>query len=65
MIYSIRFSEDEQAAIEQYALLYGIKISEVIRKATMEIIEDEMDPQTFKDTRERFEKNPLLVPMKT
>lgn len=57
MIYSIRFSEDEQAAIEQYALLYGIKISEVIRKATIEMIEDEMNIQTFKDTRKRFENN--------
>ena len=56
-IYSIRFSEDEQAAIEQYALLCGIKISEVIRKATIEMIEDEMNIQTFKDTRKRFENN--------
>ena len=57
MINSTRFSEDEQAAIEQYALLCGIKISEVIRKATMEMIEDKMDIQTFKDTMERFDNN--------
>jgi hypothetical protein len=57
MVYSIRFSEDEQAAIEQYALMYGIKISEVIRKATMEMIEYKMDIQTFKDTMERFDNN--------
>ncbi len=56
MVYSIRFSEDEQAAIEQYALLYGMKISEVIRKATMEMIEDEMDIQAFKEAKKRFEK---------
>ncbi len=59
MVYSIRFSEDEQAAIEQYALLYGMKISEVIRKATMEMIEDEMDIQAFKEAKERLEKNPV------
>lgn len=59
MVYSIRFSEDEQAAIEQYALLYGMKISEVIRKATMEMIEDEMDIRAFKEAKERFEKNPV------
>lgn len=59
MVYSIRFSEDEQAIIEQYALLYGMKISEVIRKATMEMIEDEMDVQAFKEAKARFEKNPV------
>ncbi len=58
MVYSIRFSEDEQAAIEQYALLHRMKISEVIRKATMEMIEDEMDMQAFKKAKERFEQNP-------
>ena len=51
MVYSIRFSEDEQTAIEQYALLHGMKISEVIRKATMEMIEDEMDIQAFKKAK--------------
>ena len=59
MVYSIRFSDDEQAVIEQYALLYGMKISEVIRKATMKMIEDEIDIQAFKEAKERFEKNPV------
>lgn len=57
MVYSIRFSEDEQEMIEQYALLHAMKISEVIRKATMEMIEDEMDVRAFKEAKERFEKN--------
>jgi len=59
MVYSIRFSEDEQEIIEQYALLHAMKISEVIRKATMEMIEDEMDVRAFKEAKERFEKNPV------
>ena len=58
MVYSIRFSEDEQAVIEQYALLRGMKISEVIRKATTEMIENEMDIRAFKEAKERGEKNP-------
>ena len=58
MVYSIRFSKDEEAAIEQYALLYGMKISEVIRKATMKMIENEMDISAFKEAKDRFEKNP-------
>lgn len=58
MVYSIRFTDEEQEVIEQYAQLYGMKISEVIRKATMEMIEDEMDIQAFKEAKEKFEKDP-------
>ena len=59
MVYSIRFSEDEQSMIEEYAMLYGMKISEVIRKATMEMIEDAMDIAAFKEAKEKFDKNPV------
>ena len=59
MIHSIKFSEDEQYLIEQYASLHGMKISEVVRKATLEMIENEMDTQAFRRAKERFEKNPV------
>ena len=59
MVYSIRFSDDEQEIIEQYALLHAMKISEVIRKATIEMIEEEMDIEAFKAAKERFDRNPV------
>ena len=36
-----------------------MKISEVVRKATLEMIENEMDTQAFRRAKERFEKNPV------
>lgn len=58
MVYSIRFSKEEEEIIKQYAMLYDMKISEVIRKATMEMIEDDMDVRAFMEAKEKFEKNP-------
>ncbi len=45
--------------IEEYASLYGMKISEVIRKLTIEAIEDEIDLEAFKKAKQRFEENPV------
>lgn len=59
MVYSIRFSEEEQEKIEQYALLHAMKISEVIRKATMDMIEDDMDISAFIEAKKRFDNNPV------
>lgn len=59
MVYSVRFTDDEQEAIEQYALLHAMKVSEVIRKATMQMIEEEIDLEAFKEAKERLEKNPV------
>ena len=56
---SVEFSEDEQAIIEQYALLHDMKASEVIRKATLEMIEDETDVQAFREAKLRFDKGPV------
>ena len=65
MIHSIKFSEDERAAIERYASIHGMKTCEVIKKATIEMIEDEMDLQSFRETKERFEKNPVTYSHET
>lgn len=40
MVYSIRFSLQEEELIREYAELHQMKISEVIRKLTIEAIED-------------------------
>ncbi len=59
MVYSIRFSPQEEELIEEYASLYHMKISEVIRKLTIEAIEDEIDIEAFKRAKKRFEDNPV------
>ncbi|MCL2318248.1 MAG: DUF6290 family protein [Methanomassiliicoccaceae archaeon] len=63
MVYSIRFSPEEQMLIEQYAALHGMKISDVIRRATMDMIEDELDIEVFRQALKNFEKDPRTYTM--
>lgn len=59
MVYSIRFSPQEEELIEEYAAHYGMKISEVIRKLTIEAIEDEIDIEAYRKAKARFDENPV------
>jgi predicted DNA-binding protein len=58
MVYSIRFSPEEQKLIEQYASIHSSTISDVIRRATMEMIEDELDIEICRKALKNYEKNP-------
>ena len=59
MSVSIRFNDSELAAIKTYAASYGMSVSECIRRAVLEQIEDEYDLQAFKKAKEEFEENPV------
>jgi predicted DNA-binding protein len=58
MVYSIRFSPEEQMLIEQYASIRGSTISDVIRRATMEMIEDELDIEICRKALKNYERDP-------
>ena len=58
MVFSVRFTEEERKLIEQYASLHGTTVSEVIRRATLEMIEDEMDLELAVKALEEYEKDP-------
>jgi len=57
MVYSIRFSPEEQMLIEQYASIRGWTITDVVRKATMEMIEDELDIEICRKALKNYEKD--------
>ena len=57
MVYSIRFTPEEQMLIEQYASLRGSTITDVIRKATMEMIEEEIDIEICRKALNNYEKD--------
>ena len=59
MSVSIRLNDSELAAIKTYAASYGMTVSECIRRAILEQIEDEYDLQAFKKAKEEFDKNPV------
>ena len=57
MTVSVRFNESELSLIKEYAALYNISQSEVIRKATMAMIEDSLDVVILENAMERISKN--------
>lgn len=56
-MYAVRFSPEEEALIESYRQLTGMTISEIIRRATIERIEDEMDVDMILRSVERYRAN--------
>ena len=57
MAVSVRFNDSELKLIKEYATLYNISQSEVIRKATMEMIEDSLDVAILETAMDRVAKN--------
>lgn len=57
MAISIRFKESELNVIRQYATSHNMSVSEVIRKATIEMIEDALDVEMLESAMERHSKN--------
>jgi hypothetical protein len=57
MAVSVRFNDSELKLIKEYENLYNISQSEVIRKATMEMIEDSLDVAILEAAMDRVAKN--------
>ena len=58
MAITMRVSDKEQALIKEFAALYGLNVSEYIRKVVMERIEDEFDLKAHEEAEADFLKNP-------
>ena len=58
MAISIRLNPAEDELIRGYADLHGITVSELMRQAVLEKIEDELDLALFEEAIEDFKKNP-------
>lgn len=58
MAVSIRLNSKENELIRAYAEMHGISVSELMRRAVLEKIEDEMDLKLFEESYADFEKNP-------
>ncbi len=55
---SIRLTEEESALIRSYCKIHGISVSDALKRAIIERIEDEFDLAEFEAAEERYEKNP-------
>ncbi len=58
MVISIRMTSEEKALADAYAKLNGVSLSEAIKKAYFEKIEDEYDIALFDEAMKEYKKNP-------
>ncbi len=59
MSISIRLSEKENLLIKEYAKVYNMSVSELIRTAVLEKIEDEIDLKAYEKAMEAYKNNPV------
>lgn len=58
MVVSLRMTEEEKRLAESYAKIHGISVSEAIKRAFFEAVEDEFDVAEAEIALKEFEKNP-------
>lgn len=58
MTISLRLSEEDTKLIKDYAKINNMSVSDLIRKAVIEKIEDEIDLDAYNKAIKEFKKNP-------
>ncbi len=58
MVVSIRMTEEEKRLADAYAKLNGVSLSEAIKRAYFEKIEDEYDIALAEAAEKEYKKNP-------
>jgi len=64
MTISVRLNEKDTELIKAYADLNNISLSDLIRNAVLEKIEDEYDLRCYEKAMEEYKKNPKTYTMK-
>ena len=59
MTISVELNDEDAALIKSYANLKNITVSDLIRKAILEQIEDEYDLQVYEKAMAEYKKNPV------
>ncbi|MCI9178345.1 MAG: ribbon-helix-helix protein, CopG family [Clostridia bacterium] len=59
MTISVRLNEKDTKLIKAYAELNNISLSDLVREAVLEKIEDEYDLESYKKAIEEYKKNPV------
>ena len=63
MTISVRLSDKDTELIKAYAEMNNISLSDLIRNAVLEKIEDEYDWECYKKAMEDYKKNPKTYTM--
>lgn len=59
MTVSVRLSEKDKSLIQAYADVHNISLSDLIRNAVLEKIEDEYDLKCYEEAIKEYKKNPV------
>jgi len=59
MTISLRLSDEDSQLIKSYAAMKKMSVSDVMRNAVLEAIEDEYDLQAYYKAMEEFKKGPV------
>ncbi len=63
MTISVRLSDKDTELIKAYAEMNNISLSDLVRNAVMEKIEDEYDLECYKKAMKEYKKNPKTYTM--
>ena len=63
MTISVRLSDKETELIKAYAEMNNISLSELVRKAVLEKIEDEYDLECYNKAMKEYKENPKTYTM--
>ena len=63
MTISVRLSKEDTELIKKYAEMNNISLSDLIRNAVLEKIEDEYDLKCYYEAMEEYKKNPKTYTM--
>ena len=64
MTVSVRLSDEDTTLIKSYAQIKNVTLSELIRKAILEQIEDEYDLESYNKAIKEYRKNPKTYTLK-
>ena len=56
---SVRLNDADSTLFRNYAEMHGISVSELVRRAVLEKIEDELDLQAYEKAMAAYHENPV------
>lgn len=59
MTISVQFNDEDSRLFSKYAEMHNMTLSDLVRQAIMERIEDEHDLRIYNEAMEEFKKNPV------
>ena len=56
---SVRLTDEESGLIRSYCSIHGISMSDALKRALIEKIEDEFDLAEYDAAKKRYDENPI------